>query len=57
MLIAALPVFLALLAAPALAGAATQVSVQQVQGLDVVVAVDDDGAAQIDTTGARCSTS
>jgi Ca2+-binding RTX toxin-like protein len=50
MLIAALPVFLALLAAPALAGAATQVSVQQVQGLDVVVAVDDDGAAQIDTT-------
>jgi hypothetical protein len=46
-LIAAL---LALLVAPALAGAATQVSVQQVQGLDVVVAVDDDGAGQIQTT-------
>src|SRR4029450_1780117 len=41
---------LALLTAPALANAATQVSVQQVQGLDVVVAVDDDGAAQIQTT-------
>jgi hypothetical protein len=48
-LIAASPI-LALLAAPALAGAATQVSVQDVQGLHVVVAVDDDSAAQIDTT-------
>src|SRR5829696_1355495 len=41
---------LALLATPAVADAATQVSVQQVQGLDVVVAVDDDSAAQIQTT-------
>ena len=41
---------LALLATPAVAEAATQVSVQQVQGLDVVVAVDDDIAAQIQTT-------
>jgi hemolysin type calcium-binding protein len=41
---------LAPLAVPALAGAATQVSVQQVQGLNVVVAVDDDGPAQIQTT-------
>jgi hypothetical protein len=49
MLIAALPVFLALLAAPSLAGAATQVSVQQVEGLDVVVAVDDESAGQIQT--------
>lgn len=50
MLVVALPVVLALLVAPALASAATQVSVQQVQGLDVVVAVDDDSAAQIQTT-------
>jgi hypothetical protein len=48
MLIAALPV-LALIVAPP-AGAATQVSVQQVEGLDVVVAVDDDSAAEIQTT-------
>jgi Ca2+-binding RTX toxin-like protein len=48
MLIAALPV-LALIVAPP-AGAATQVSVQQVEGLDVVVAVDDDSPAQIQTT-------
>jgi hypothetical protein len=41
---------LALLATPAVAEAATQVSVQQVQGLDVVVVVDDDSAAQIQTT-------
>jgi RTX calcium-binding nonapeptide repeat (4 copies) len=41
---------LALLATPAVANAAAQVSVQQVQGLDVVVAVDDDSAAQIQTT-------
>ena len=40
----------ALLTAPAVASAATQVSVQQVQGLDVVVAVDDESAAQIQTT-------
>src|SRR5829696_10116483 len=37
-------------APPARSIAATQVSVQQVQGLDVVVAVDDDSAAQIQTT-------
>jgi hypothetical protein len=39
---------LALLAAPAVAGAATQVAVQQVDGLDVVVADDEDSAAVID---------
>lgn len=46
--IAALSV-LALLAAPALASATTQVSVQQVQGLDVAVAVDDESSGQIQT--------
>jgi hemolysin type calcium-binding protein len=39
--------FLALLGAPAVAGAATEVRVQQVQGLDVVVVVDDDAAGEI----------
>ena len=39
---------LALLAAPAVAGAATQVAVQQVNGLDVVVADDEDSAAVIE---------
>jgi hypothetical protein len=39
---------LALLAAPAVASAATQVAVQQVNGLDVVVADDEDSAAVID---------
>jgi Ca2+-binding RTX toxin-like protein len=48
MLIAALPV-LALLALPTLASAATQVNVEQVSGLDVVVVRDDDGAGQIQT--------
>jgi len=47
-LIAALPV-VALLAAPTVASATTEVRVQQVQGLDVVVAVDDGSAAQIET--------
>ena len=47
--IAVVPV-LALLAFPALAGAATAVNVQQVQGLDVVVAADDGGAGDIRTT-------
>jgi hypothetical protein len=50
MLIAAPLVFLALLAVPAAAGAATQVSVQRVQGLDVVVATDDDGPGDIQTS-------
>ena len=50
MLIAVPLVFLALLAVPAVAGAATQVSVQQVQGLDVVVANDDDSAGDIQTS-------
>jgi hypothetical protein len=49
MLIAALPV-VALLTAPALAGAATQVRVEQVQGLDVVVVANDDGPGQIQTS-------
>jgi RTX calcium-binding nonapeptide repeat (4 copies) len=47
-LIAGLPL-LVLLTAPTVANAATQVGVQEVQGLDVVVAVDDDSAAQIET--------
>jgi hypothetical protein len=50
MLIAVPLVFLALLAVPAVAGAATQVSVQQVQGLDVVVANDDDSPGDIQTS-------
>ena len=50
MLIAAPLVLLALLAVPAVAGAATQVSVQQVQGLRVVVATDDDGPGDIQTS-------
>src|SRR4051794_7928918 len=37
------------LAAPALAGAATQVDVEQVSGLDVVVVRNDDGEGQIET--------
>lgn len=45
---AVLPV-LALLALPGLASAATQVSVTKIQGLDVVVAADDDSAGQIET--------
>jgi Ca2+-binding RTX toxin-like protein len=48
-IVAALPVA-ALLAVPAFASATTQVRVEQVQGLDVVVAVDDDGAGEIQTT-------
>jgi hypothetical protein len=48
-LIALVPA-LALLAFPGLAPAATQVAVQDVGGLDVVVAADDDGAGDIDTT-------
>ena len=41
---------LAFLVAPALASAATGVSVQQIQTLKVVVVDDDDGASDIDTT-------
>ena len=40
----------ALLAAPTLAGAATEVRTQQIDGLDVVVVVDDGSDADIDTT-------
>src|SRR6187402_293114 len=50
MLIAVPLVFLTLLAVPAVAGAATQVSVQQVQGLDIVVAADDDSPGDIQTS-------
>src|SRR5829696_9208819 len=46
--VSALPV-LALLAVAAPAGATTTVGVQQVEGLDVVVAVDDDTAADLET--------
>lgn len=43
---------LVLLALPAAADAATEVRVQQIQGLDVVVVVDDDSAGQIQSTRA-----
>jgi hypothetical protein len=50
MLIAAMPVLAVLAASPSLATAATEVRVQQIEGLDVVVGVDDDGAGQIQTS-------